>query len=111
MRLVPDDRARLHAAAEECPLTELRWVQYSFSFLFNHEGARAAAKELERRGFPELRVLEEETGDDYWHVVAWRRQSLTERVVANYQRQMAALAGYYGGTYDSWAICRVDFRP
>jgi hypothetical protein len=109
MNLAADDRARLRSAAAELPLTELRCVSHSFSFLFNAEGARAVGAELKRLGFARVWVGEEITGDDYWHVTAWRRQSLTQRVVANSRRQMETLAVRNKGTYDGWEIA--DPRP
>jgi len=88
----------------ELPPTEPRLVSHAFSFPFSREGARAVAAELARRGFTRVWVGEETTGDDYWHVVGWQMQPLTERSVANTTRWMVPLARQHGGEYDGWSL-------
>jgi hypothetical protein len=78
-------------------------VAHSFSFEFNPEGAHAVGAAFRRRGFGRVWVGEETTSDDYWHVVGWRIQPLTERSVANVSRWMVALAREHGGRYDGWS--------
>ncbi|MDH5199097.1 MAG: ribonuclease E inhibitor RraB [Gemmatimonadota bacterium] len=98
------DRKRIRAASVELPADAPRAVSHSFSFVFNPEGARALGAELRRQRFTRVWVGEEIAGDDCWHVVGWRTQSLTPRRVANGSRAMVALAREHGGEYDGWSL-------
>jgi hypothetical protein len=105
--LSASDRGRLKSEAAELPLAEPRWISHGFSFPFYAEGAFAVASVLRRRrGFERVWVGEEITGDGYWHVVAWRRQSVTHRALSNARRLMGKLAADHGGVYDGWSHAR-----
>ena len=78
-------------------------IRQSFSFISNREGAFAAASELKRLGWTDLRMVEEISGDGFWHVLAGRRQRLSERIVAENRATAERIARQNLGTYDGWS--------
>ena len=87
-------------------------IQHSFSFLFNHAGAGAAADEIRAWGSDDSArewVFEELTGDDYWHLVVECEKPLTPRIASEIGR-MRQLAARHGGSYDGCWVDRHGIR-
>jgi hypothetical protein len=81
-------------------------VAHSFSFPLNRQGAFAAYEDLAEGGWPERKITEELSGDDYWHIMVARVEHLTEHVFVE-MRQVAEVAQRHGGRYDG---CTVNGR-
>jgi hypothetical protein len=109
-RLTPEDKQLLIDLSCESQLpADPVEVTHFFSFPLNGEGAIAASAELKRTGF-ETWTGTESSGDDYWHIAAWKVQSVTARVVAETRARMEDLASRHGGTYDFWDLRRHSRR-
>jgi Regulator of ribonuclease activity B len=59
------------------------------------------ASELRDQGF-EVVVDEELSGDGYWHVAAFRTETLTEWSLAEIRSMLATTARHHNMTYDGW---------
>ena len=83
-----------------------QWLRHHFTFFFNRTGALAACDELTRLGFRGVIGDEEVTGDDYWHVAAFRIEALREDCLAASRTQLEELAQRLGGNYTGWDVAR-----
>jgi hypothetical protein len=107
VRVTPEDRELLSLAAAHGVRDTERPLAVFFSFILNRAGAIAAVDELRALGWPEPGLVEELTGDDCWHVYAHgRRGHLSEAGISELRREMEAVAGRHGGTFDGWEVGR-----
>lgn len=90
-------------------LGESRLVTQFFSFPLERDGAHGAHLELQVRGWSEVVIDEEVTGDDYWHIAAFRLQTITAGAVSQMRDEMEDLARRYQGVYDGWDVTRMLF--
>ena len=84
-----------------------QWLRHHFTFLANEAGAELAAGELRSLGFRHVVVDEEVTGDAYWHVAAFRVESLDDDHLAGRRAALSELATRHGGDYTGWDLAEL----
>ena len=84
-----------------------QWLHHGFTFFFNRAGAMAACEELKQFGFTKVIGDEETSGDGYWHVTAFRVETLSEDRLAETRTRLEELAQRLGGKYTGWDVVRL----
>jgi hypothetical protein len=55
-------------------------------------------------GWTDPTLMEELTGDEYWHLTVYRKQPVSAESIAALRELMNEVANRHGGQYDGWDL-------